>query len=80
MHKAFKHPLARKATIAKLRRGPDAEETVLVIVTTLELDADAKGYSQKNVERLRAAAQAYIAETGGIQGYTILNRPKEWDG
>jgi hypothetical protein len=79
MQKAFKHPLARRATIAKLRRGRGAEETVLVIVTTLELDAEAEGYNQKHVTRLRHAAEAHLEHESGIGGYVLINRPKEWD-
>ena len=79
MEKSFQHPLARKATIAALRRRDGAEETLLVIVTTLELDAAAKGFSKRNVDRLRHAAETFLAEAEGIAAYTIVNRPKEWD-
>jgi hypothetical protein len=79
MQKVFKHPLARKATTAKARRRGGGEETMLVILTTMELDAGAKGYSKKNVERLQDAAQEFLAETKGLAGYAILNRPKDWD-
>jgi hypothetical protein len=79
MSKAFKHPLARKATTATLRRGGGAEESVLVVVTTLELDAAAKGFNRKHVDRLNEAAAEFVAEHKGVAGFVLINRPKEWD-
>jgi hypothetical protein len=79
MSKTFKHPLARKATTTKLRARDGAEQEILVIITTLELDIGAKGYSAGNVERLHEAARAFLAETAELGGYVLVNRPKEWD-
>ena len=78
MEKAFKHPLARKAIIAKARRRNGSEENLLVVLTTLELDAHAKGFSKKNFDRLSEAAKEHLAEVKEIASYTIINRPKEW--
>ena len=79
MSKAFKHPLARKATVAPCRRAKGAEESVLVIVTTLELDSAAKGFNRKQVERLNTAAAEFVAEQQSLSGFVVINRPKEWD-
>ena len=79
MKKPFKHPLARNATTAKARRRGGGEDEMLVIVTTLELDVEAKGFNAKNVERLHAAAQAFLAEAEHLAGYALVNRPKDWD-
>jgi len=78
VQKAFKHPLARRATTAKARLRDGSEQTLLVILTTLELDESAKGFHARNLERLRHAADAFLAEVEGLAGYTIVNRPKEW--
>ncbi len=79
MEKAFKHPLARNATVAKARQRGGADETLLLIVTTLELEESAKGFNQRNVARLRHAADEYVAGAPGISGYALVNRPKEWN-
>ncbi len=78
MSKTFKHPLARNATTAKAHRLQGGEETLLVVVTTLELDPKAEGFSAKNVARLRKAAEEFVAEAGDLSGYVIINRAKDW--
>jgi hypothetical protein len=78
MQKAFKHPLARNATGVKARRREGGDETLLIVLTTLTLDESAKGYSAKNIARLRQAAEAYLADNAEFAGYAIVNRPKEW--
>ncbi len=78
MQKAFKHPLARKATTAKVRLREGGEHALLVILTTLELDESAKGFSKKNVDRLRGAAEAFVADAKELAGFVVVNRPKEW--
>jgi hypothetical protein len=79
METAFKHPLARRATITSLRQRDGGEHPLLVIVTTLDLDPEAKRFSKKNFDRLHAAAHAFVAATPDIFGYSVVNRPKEWD-
>jgi hypothetical protein len=79
MQKNFKHPLARKATTAKLRLRDGGEGSLLLILTTMELDESAKRFSRKNYDRLNDSARNFLAETEGLAGYAILNRPKEWD-
>ena len=78
MSKVFKHPLARKATVSKLHAREGGEKDLLIVVTTLELDAAAKGFSAKYVERLHEAAKAFVAETPDLAGYVFVNRAKEW--
>jgi inorganic pyrophosphatase len=79
MSKVFKHPLARRATMAKLRLRDGGEQQILVVVTTLALDAAAKDYNAKNVERLRDAAQTFVKETEPLAGYSLVNRAKDWE-
>ena len=79
MEKAFKHPLARRATTATVRHREGGEQSILFIVTTLELDPAEKRFNQKNVNRLHNAAQAFLAEAKEISGYAFVNRPKDWD-
>jgi hypothetical protein len=79
MSKVFKHPLARKATVATAHPRKGVEQKMLLIVTTLELDPQAKGFSAQNVERLHDAAKAHLAEAPDLSAYLIVGRPKEWD-
>ncbi|HXT08825.1 MAG TPA: hypothetical protein VN715_18050 [Roseiarcus sp.] len=78
MQKTFKHPLARRATSVKARLRDGGEQTLLVVLTTLELDEKAKGFNAKNIGRLRQAAEAFLTEDAEFAGYAILNRPKDW--
>ena len=78
MYKHFKHPLARAATVARLRGRDGTEQDCLIIVTTLEIIPEAKGYSAKNVARLNEAAKEFLDENEGIATYTVVKRPKEW--
>ena len=78
MSKAFKHPLARNATVTKLHAREGGEKDLLIVVTTLELDAAAKGFSAKNFQRLHEAAKAFVTDMKDAAGYTIINRAKDW--
>jgi hypothetical protein len=78
MSKTFKHPLARDATTAKAHRRHGGEETLLVVLTTLELNAKAEGFSAKNIARLSKAAEEFVAGAGDLSGYVIINRPRDW--
>ena len=79
MQKLFKHPLARKATTAKVRLRDGGDGALLVILTTMELDEGAKQFNRKNFDRLNAAARSFLAESDALAGYAIVNRPKDWD-
>jgi len=79
MTSEFKHPLARRAKVwtAKTREGGD--QNVLVVVTTLELDAKVEAFSKKHVERLTKAIEEFVASEPEIASYALVNRPKDWD-
>jgi len=79
MSKVFKHPLARRATVTKLHAREGGDNDLLIIVTTLALDAAAEGFSAKNFERLHEAAKAFLAEEKELAGYVLVNRAKDWN-
>ena len=79
MSKVFKHPLARRATVATAHPRKGGEQKMLLIVTTLVLDPNGSGFNAKNVERLHDAAKAHLAAAPELAGYLIVDRPKEWD-
>ena len=54
--KAFDHPLARAARIWPLGNASSDARSVLVVVTTLELDPERKRHKAEMVARLSAAA------------------------
>ena len=56
----FSHPLARSGSVWRATTLDDKAHDILVIVTTLELDARHKKASK--VERLRDAGKQYIRE------------------
>ncbi len=74
----FSHPLARAAKIWSLKsvKGPD--QNVLVIVTTMALDAESKSYKPKLVERLTTAARDYLATSEDATSFVLVNRLREW--
>ncbi len=74
----FKHPLAKKAKVWSCVTADGGEQRILVIVTSLALDANDEGYKQKLVDRLSQAAREYLAESGEAAGYILMNRIKEW--
>ena len=79
MNKVFKHPLARRATLATARLRDGGEQQLLLIVTTLQLDPKGKGFNARNVARLNEAAKAHLAETPNLFGYSLVERPKDWN-
>jgi len=78
MQNTFKHPLARNATSAKAWLRDGGEQTLLVVLTTLELDEKAKDFNARNIGRLRQAAETFLTENAEFAGYAIVNRPKHW--
>lgn len=73
----FEHPLVRSAKTwrAYPREGEDSD--VLVIVTTLELDPEAKKYKPELVDKLRAAARLFLTEHPAKgTGFVLMNKPK----
>lgn len=76
---SFKHPLARKAKVwtAKTREG--GEKRLLIVVTTLDLHPADKGYNDAHVGRLTQAIEDFVAAKADLDGYALVNRPKDWD-
>ncbi len=75
---AFAHPLARAAKIWTARGADDSEQRVLVIVTTIPLDAGQKGYKKSLVEKLSSAAQDYLAGSKEATSFVLINRLRDW--
>lgn len=75
----FSHPLARKAKAWPMTSRDGSGRSVLVIVTTLELDPQSDKYKKKLIDRLSAEAAAYIAANAEITDYVLVNRLKDWD-
>ena len=76
---AFAHPLARGAKVWRARSGDDAEQRILVIVTTMPLDAQRKGYKKTLVEKLSRAAREYLATSKEAEGFMLINRLRDWN-
>ena len=79
MTKEFRRPLARKAKIWPARTREGMEQTLLIVVTTLELDAKHEAYSKRHVDRLAAAVEEFVANAPGVSGFALVNRPKDWE-
>ncbi len=78
MSKPFSHPLARGAR-AWTTTIDGQTRTLLVIVTTLELDKASSHYKTDLVARLSRAAEDHIVKAeGGIDGFILINRPRDW--
>ncbi len=75
---AFVHPLARGAKVWTARNPDDSEQRILVIVTTLPLDATQKGYKKSLIERLSRAAREHLAETKEAGSFVLINRLRDW--
>ena len=74
----FVHPLARAAKVWTAKGSDDSEHKVLVIVTTLPLEAEHKGYKKSLVEKLARSARDYIAETKEAGSFVMINRLRDW--
>ena len=78
---SFSHPLARDAKVWRSGGLPGPAQNVLVIITSLELDPGASRFKGDLVERLSAAARAWIADHGdAASDFLLMNRPKKWAG
>ena len=75
---AFAHPLARAAKIWTARGADDSEQRVLVIVTTIPLDAEQKGYKKSLVEKLSRAARDHLAGSKEAESFVLINRLRDW--
>ena len=74
----FAHPLARAAKVWTARGADDSEQRILVIVTTIPLDADRKGYKKSLVEKLTRAARDHLAESRDADSFVLINRLRDW--
>jgi hypothetical protein len=75
---AFAHPLARAAKVWTAKGADDSEQRILVIVTTIPLETDHKGYKKSLVEKLTRAAREYLAESKDAGSFVLVSRPREW--
>ena len=75
---AFSHPLARSAKVWTAVAFDGGEQRVLVIVTTIELEPNHKGYKKALVERLSRAAREYLADSKEAAAFMLIPRPRDW--
>lgn len=73
----FSHPLARAARVWQANVG--GPRKVLIVVTTLELDPHREGYKKKLVEGLSSAVDEFVVASDDLDGYCLINRPREWN-
>lgn len=73
----FEHPLVRSAKVWRAYPQEGEDTSLLVIITTLELDPEAKKYKVDLVDKLRGAARAFLAEHPAKgTGFVLMNKPK----
>jgi hypothetical protein len=77
---AFSHPLARGAKVWTAKANDGSEQRVLVIVTTIPLEAGDKGYKKSLVERLSRAAGNYLADSKEAASFLLMHRLRDWGG
>jgi hypothetical protein len=75
---AFSHPLARAAKVWTSRASDGAEQRVLVVITTIPLEPDEKGYKKSLVERLGRAAHDYLADSQEASSFVLASRIRDW--
>ena len=75
---AFSHPLARAAKVWTAKNHDGVEQRVLVIVTTIPLEPNDKGYKKSLVERLSRAARDYLADSNDAVSFLLMNRLRDW--
>jgi hypothetical protein len=76
---SFIHPLARAAKVWFGRGNDSSEQRILVIVTTIPLDAHQKGYKKSLVEKLSRAAHDHLAESKEADSFVLINRLRDWN-
>jgi hypothetical protein len=74
----FSHPLARMAKLWSARSLDGTERPILVIVTTIELNAQHKKFKANLVAALGKAAQEYLRQSQVATEYVLTNRTKDW--
>ena len=76
---AFSHPLARGAKVWTAKAHDGSEQRVLVIVTTIPLEPNEKGYKKSLVERLSRAAREHLADSNDASSFMLVSRLREWN-
>jgi hypothetical protein len=76
---AFSHPLARGAKVWTAKAHDGSEQRVLVIVTTIPLEPNEKGYKKSLVERLSRAAREHLADSNEAGAFMLVSRLREWN-
>ena len=56
-----------------------SEQRVLVIVTTIPLEPNDKGYKKSLVERLSRAARDYLADSNEAASFLLMSRMRDWN-
>jgi hypothetical protein len=74
----FSHPLARSARVFAAHSRDGAEQQILVIATTAELDPQSERYKQRLVEKLSDAARDYVAKSDRVTAFLLMNPMKDW--
>jgi hypothetical protein len=75
---AFSHPLARAAKVWTAKTHDGADQRVLVIVTTIPLEPNEKGYKKSLVERLSRAARDHLADSNEAASFLLMSRMRDW--
>jgi hypothetical protein len=75
---AFSHPLARTAKVWTAKANDGSEQRVLVVITTIPLEPDEKGYKKSLVERLGRAAHDYLADSKEASSFVLASRMRDW--
>ncbi len=79
MFMPFSHPLARGAKVWTAKAHDGSEQRVLVIVTTIPLEPNEKGYKKSLVERLSRAAREHLADSSEAGSFMLVHRLREWN-
>jgi hypothetical protein len=61
-----------------LRTHDGQERQILAVVTMVELDPKNVRYRKGLVDRLSAAARAYLATSDQVKEFVLMSRPKDW--
>ena len=77
---AFSHPLARTAKVWTAKANDGSEQRVLVVITTIPLEPDDKGYKKSLVERLGRAAHDYLANSKEASSFVLAESNEGLEG
>jgi hypothetical protein len=77
---AFSHPLARASRVWTAKAHDGGEQRILVIVTTIPLEPQDKGYKKSLVERLSRAAGDYLDDSKEAASFLLMSRLRDWSG